>query len=363
MNKKSLKYLFVVQGEGRGHMTQALSLAVILRAAGHEVCHVVAGKSKRRELPGFFSEKIEAPITLVDSPNFITDKDQKSVKPLKTVIHSVLNAAIYRRSIRTIHRLVKTHQPDAIINFYDFIGGLYNFSMRPKCRFICLAHQYLTAHPSFEFPPNRTFEKIAMQMANRITSLGADKILALSFRTFEDVPEKKLFVVPPLLRKELKTQKITLEDHFLVYMVNPGYSTEVNVFHQEFPDQPLHCFWDKKDAPEELTVDNTLTFHQLDDTKFIQKMASCTGYVTTAGFESVCEAMYLGKPVLMVPVGGHYEQACNAVDAVNAGAGISSSAFDIDLLVHYLPKYENTSKWFREWADQAPVCYLQLIGA
>ena len=35
-----MRYLFVVQGEGRGHLTQALSLASILRRQGHEVVKV-----------------------------------------------------------------------------------------------------------------------------------------------------------------------------------------------------------------------------------------------------------------------------------------------------------------------------------
>lgn len=49
-------------------------------------------------------------------------------------------------------------------------------------------------------------------------------------------------------------------------------------------------------------------------------MGGCKAYLTTAGFESVCEALYLGKPVLMVPV--HVEQECNAWDAQKVGAGV-----------------------------------------
>lgn len=198
-----------------------------------------------------------------------------------------------------------------------------------------------------------------MQIGNRITSLGADRILALSFKKFTDLPQKRTYVVPPLLRHEVKSLQVTSEDHFLVYMVNPGYGSEVDRFHSQHPEQKLHCFWDKKDTPAEWKVDNTLTYHQLDDAKFIKKMASARGYVTTAGFESVCEAMYLGKPVLMVPVQGHYEQACNAVDACNAGAGISSHTFEIDKLAAFVPKYKNTSEWFRDWADQAPDFFLK----
>ena len=70
-----------------------------------------------------------------------------------------------------------------------------------------------------------------------------------------------------------------------------------------------------------MKVDSRLSFHQLNDTLFVRYMAGARAYATTAGFESVCEAMYLGKPVLMVPT--HIEQACNAFDAVHAGAAPS----------------------------------------
>ncbi len=348
-----MKYLFIVQGEGRGHMTQALSLAQTLRAAGHEICRVIVGKSKRRELPKFFTEQIGSPVEHLDSPNFVTDKNQKSVKPFRTVIHSLLNSPLYNQSIQKIDEIVLADQPEVIINFYDFIGGLYNFSKRPKAKFICIAHQFLIAHPDFDFPEGRMLDRISLRIGNKIASLGADKILALSFQYFEDVPKKKLFVVPPLLREEIKNLQISNEGHILAYMVNPGYGEEVEEFHKNNPDQPLHCFWDKKDKPEVFKIDDTLTFHQLDDKKFLEKMASAKGYVTTAGFESVCEAMYLGKPVLMVPVEGHYEQACNAIDAMKAGAGISNEKFEIGKLMEYLPVYKDTSIWFRGWADQA----------
>lgn len=49
-------------------------------------------------------------------------------------------------------------------------------------------------------------------------------------------------------------------------------------------------------------------------------LANSKAYATTGGFESVCEAMYMGKPVLMVPA--HVEQECNAFEAMNQGAGI-----------------------------------------
>ncbi len=356
-----MRYLFIVQGEGRGHMTQAISMSQILQEAGHEVCRVLVGKSERRKIPQFFIDKIQADIELLESPNFVTDKDQKSVKPLKTIIHAVIGSKKYFNSLNRIHEIVEDLKPDVIINFYDFLGGIYNFLKRPPVKFFCIAHQFLIDHPAFDFPPNRKVEKASLQMGNKIASLGADVLLALSFQPLEDVKEKKLYVVPPLLRKEVTKLIPENKGHLLVYLLNAGYSVEVNQFHEKYPKETLHCFWDKKDEKAELKLDEHLTYHQLDDKKFIEKMASSKGYVTTAGFESVCEAMYLGKPVLMVPVKGHYEQACNAIDAKKAGAGIYSPTFEIDKLIEYLPSYKDVSPWFRTWADQAPKKLLKIL--
>ena len=44
-----MRFLFVIQGEGRGHLTQAISLAQLLQAAGHEVIRAMVGLADRRE--------------------------------------------------------------------------------------------------------------------------------------------------------------------------------------------------------------------------------------------------------------------------------------------------------------------------
>ena len=49
-----MNYVFLVQGEGRGHMSQAIALYGILKKNGHEVSAVLVGKSPRRQVPAFF---------------------------------------------------------------------------------------------------------------------------------------------------------------------------------------------------------------------------------------------------------------------------------------------------------------------
>ena len=352
-----MKFLFIVQGEGRGHLTQAISLYDMLVKNRHEVCHVVVGKSKRRELPLFFLDQIQAPIDQMESPNFIIDKKGKSVKLFSSILVNLFKLPTFIKSINRIDKLVKSEQPDVIINFYDFLGGLYYILKKPQPKHVTLAHQFFVAHPNFDFPKGRFYDRSSMMLGNKLAGYRASKILALSFRELPDT--EKLTIVPPLLRKEVKSQMVSQKNHFLVYMVNHGYAEQVEKFHSNNPDVPIHCFWDKKGVPETYEIDENLTFHQLNDQKFIELMASCRGYLTTAGFESVCEAMYMGKPTLMVPVKGHYEQSCNALDASNAGAGISSEIFELEKLLSYIPKYKNVQATFKEWSDKAEKLFIQ----
>ena len=58
-----MKYLFIIQGEGRGHLTQAMTMEKLLHSRGHEVVEMLVGKSESRTLPAFFTEGVNAPIT------------------------------------------------------------------------------------------------------------------------------------------------------------------------------------------------------------------------------------------------------------------------------------------------------------
>lgn len=350
--KKKLKFAFFVQGEGRGHLTQALSLERILREEGHDVVCMIVGKSRLRKIPDFFYKRSQSSIYEVDSPNFVLDKD-KTINLKKTVLYNLMGAGKFLKSLIRIKTIIKNHKPDIIINFYEVIGGFHNLLSFSNIPFICIAKQYIASHPKFKLPEERKPEKYAMIFFNYLTSLRADKRLCLSFYPMENV-HKKLRVIPPLLRKEVFSQKVADKNYFLVYILNSGYSEDIIRWHEKNKKIFLQCFWDKHDAPEEYKYDDTLIFHKIDDKKFLRALARCSGFITTAGFESICEALYFGKPVYAVPVKGHYEQLCNALDTARMGAGIHGEGFDINRFINFLPSFSRKNKKFRRWVESAP---------
>ena len=359
MQNKSLNFLFIVQGEGRGHMTQAISLKEILNKAGHTVSCVLVGKSKRREIPKFFYEKINTEVHSFESPNFVTDKNGKAIRIVPTITENLKRLGFFLSNLREIDRKVKEHKPDVIVNYYDLLGGLYFLLYNPKIKYICVGHQYLMLHPDFQFPKNKMFDRVLVQMNTIATSFRASKKLGLSFREMPDNKYHKIKVVPPLLRKELFSIIPENKKYILAYMVNSGYSDEVIEWHKDHLDIEINCFWDKQGVSDEYSPQPNLTFHKLNDVKFMEYMKNCGGFVSTAGFESICEAMYLGKPVMMIPTEGQYEQECNAIDAVNAMAGISDTEFNISKLLDYMPKHKSVKEEFSGWVQNAEKMFLK----
>ena len=353
-----MKYLFIVQGEGRGHMTQAISLRNMLAQNGHEVTSVIIGKSSRREIPSFFFEKIRAKVHPVNSPNFVVGKKNKRIKITKSIIINLLHFRRYFKSLQQIKSVVKDEKPNVIINFYDLLGGLFYFFNNPKIPYYCIGHQYLLNHSEFPFPDGHKFDRFLLKINTLITSFRANKFLALSFRQMENQPKKKIYVVPPLLRDSVLELEPKNEGFIHGYMLNQGYAKEIMDWHKSHVGTKVYFFWDKKEVEEVTIIHKNLIFHKINDVKFLDYMSRCEAYASTAGFESICEAMYLGKPIMMVPTAGHFEQKCNAIDAKISGAGIWSDEFDLTKLLNYIPNHSTDNSVFKKWVDSAEQKFL-----
>ena len=352
-----MKYLFIVQGEGRGHITQAITLSELLRRNGREVVEVLIGKNKGREIPPFFFEKIGAPVVTFETVSFVLKKDKKNIHIFKTVLYNSHPKRLkkYNDSITMIHKRVKKLDPDFIINFYEPLIGIASLKHNLKPPVISIGHQFLFRHPDFKFKNCNEKNILFFRLHTQLCLMGSSKTLALSFYDMEPCLSKHLVVVPPLIREEIKTLTPVHGNYILGYLTSLGFEKEVREWHQKNSETELHFFQDRK-KPEH-KVDKTLTLHAVDDVKFLKYMAECSGFISTAGFESVCEAMYLDKPIMLIPF--HIEQEINALDAASTGSSIVSKNFDINLLLDFMKRRAYNAEVFKEWVNSAEKIFLQ----
>lgn len=353
-----LKVFFNVQGEGRGHMTQAIALAGMLRRAGHKIVGCEVGHGEDAIVPEFFRNKMDCDIRSHTSPTIKLTANSRSIDVWSTTVSAGRLAPRYLDSVRQMEESIRRAGPDVIVNFYDPLFGF--LSSQPRIPKVAIAHQYMFFHPRYPFTRGTRLQRQGMVMFTRLTAAGADRLLALSLYPARDLPARKVRVVPPILREELFALKPSSPQppFLLVYVWRPELLNEVREWCEENGEMPVHCFLPHPDKKVDDPILPNLTLHHLNDKTFLKMMAKCSGVATTAGFETTAEAMWLEKPLLMVPT--HIEQQCNALDASLLGGAYASAMFDLERLRHITPRDQTA---FREWVARADEIFVGEIEA
>ncbi len=267
-----------------------------------------------------------------------------------TLRQSLMHLGQYRRSLHEVRALVEATRPDLVINFFEPLTGLHQLVRPLPVPVLSIAHQFMIPHPSYVRAEGKLAEQWGLRRFVSLVGCRSWK-LALSLTPEADLPEQHLTVSPPLLRQQLFRLESTPGRYVLIYILNHAYAEEITDWQRANPEAELHCFYDRPGAPEAEEVQPNLTFHRLNGDKFLTLMAGCRAVVCTAGFESVCEAAWLGKPLFVVPVENHAEQRLNALEVVRAGFGIADRAFNLDRLRELPPRLDN--RRFRAWVAQA----------
>lgn len=345
----------IVQGEGLGHITQALTL--IEWYTDHPSikcsCVLVGTSNKDLSIPNLFYKK-ESDLAIIPffSPGLIYTKGNR-LSLIKSTTSSFLNINRIYRSCHAIDEALDLYMVDCIVNLYDTVGGIYNYFYNTQKRtFISIAHQYYLLHRSFQHPEKFSFNRFALITHSYITSLRSNRRFALSFNEIsEDDDKRKITVIPPLIRNEIKQLPHSTEGEIILAYANQSYLvSEYLDWHEKYNKKlALHCFA-KTTYKEKVALSSNFMLHPVDRNEFMFFLSKAKFIITSAGFETICEALYLNKPVVTIPLNNHYEQICNAKDAKDAGVGISvNSIYDLGNDVPTLSRELS----FRSWANTA----------
>ena len=353
-----MKIMFAVQGDGRGHMTQAIAASQILQREGHEIVAVTVGTNPSRKLPEFFTQAFGERVVPIESPGFSFHAG-KGVTTLGTLRQAITGLNRYRASLQILEATLDKTQPDLIINFLEPLVGVFKLLRRHPVPVISVGHQFMLEHPEFVRCRKYALQQWTMRQYVRLTGARSTRF-ALSFYPAAPQPDRGLFVGPPLLRQDLfGLQPDTRGRFLLAYVLNQGYTDEILQWHARYPGIELHCFCEKPKVEPVWRCDATLWFHKLDGMKFLRMMAESRGVACTAGFESLNEAAWLGKPLLVVPVANHVEQYLNALDAEKAGLAVAATTFDLTPLLT-APLRAGLGS-YRDWIKQAGPALLAVV--
>lgn len=276
-----MKILYAIQGTGNGHISRALEIVPILQKKGNVDVLVSASQW---ELQTSFDIKYK-----LHGFGFIFGK-KGGVDILRTYLN--MDTSRLFSEIREL----PVQKYDLVISDFEPVSAWACQLRKVPC--IGLSNQAVTLHPLA--PKPESTDRIGKLILEKYAPATAN--YGFHFRRFDEN------VYTPIIGKDVRETEIEKKDHIAVYL--PSFDDE----------RVINKLWQYKDISFRIFSKKTKTAYRernfwvlpADRRSFIRTVATSSGVITNAGFGTSAEALFLGKPLMVIPMKTQYEQHCNA---------------------------------------------------
>jgi uncharacterized protein (TIGR00661 family) len=208
--------------------------------------------------------------------------------------------------------------PDAVITDFDsFAHAIGKILDVPT---ISVDHQHV--FDRFEHPARVAARLSSRRAVRAFVSAKTARCDAYVVTSFFFPPERErnttpTFLVGPIVRPELERVTPTNGEHVLVYQTTSGDPRLVDAL------RSVRARFVVYGLGRSETIGN-VELRAFDEVGFVRDLASARAVMANGGFTAISEAVYLGKPILSVPVRGQPEQEMNAAWVDELGVGASA---------------------------------------
>jgi len=318
-----MRILYGVVGEGMGHATRSRVILDHLTRK-HEVQIVVSGRAHAFLERAFPTVKVHR----IAGLNMVYEDNE--VRKGKTLLDFVKKLPAFAENHELFTTLGDAFDPELVISDFESFSYLYgkahdlpivsidNMQIINRCELDVEIPQDLEA----SFLTAKTLVKA------KLPRCGAYLITSFFFPRVRK-PRTALF--PPILRDLVLDAPRSVGDHVLVYQTSDSF-TELIPTLQRLPGRFVIYGLNRA---EQLGNVELKTFSE---TGFIADLASSRAVLAGGGYSLMGEAVYLGKPILAVPLVGQFEQTLNALYLQKLGYGEYHAALEPIAIARFLER-------------------------
>ncbi|MDY9922532.1 MJ1255/VC2487 family glycosyltransferase [Methanobacterium sp.] len=324
------RILYSVCGEGMGHAIRGRVLLNHL-TKNNEV-HIFASDRAYDYLAAHFDNVYEI-------GGFNTVYKDNTVQNTKTFIKGMKDLpGDLKNSLRLMYSVAKAVKPQIIISDFEFYSNLLSKIMRVPL--ISLDNMHVLTQAELEVPRKYRTDRIAAEGVVRsfIQLPTVYLITSYFYPPLKNSSKTKYF--PPVLRDTIMELEPYNGEHVLVYQTSASNVRLLDIL-KEFDDEFIVYGFHRDER------DGNLLFKSFNEDEFFNDLAQARAVISNGGFTLISEALYLGKPVLSVPVKKQFEQILNALYMDRLGYGEFHEDLDRDDIENFLSKLEEYRKNIR----------------
>jgi uncharacterized protein (TIGR00661 family) len=305
-----MKILYGVVGEGMGHAMRSRVVLEHLTAAGHDVSIMASGRAVD------FLGKRFADVNRIHGLHMIYEENR--VRRGKTVWSNVLaGTTALPDQIAAYFELIRDFRPEVVIS--DFESWTYLYAKLQGLPIVSIDNMQVinrALHPpsliaghEADFALTKAFVKGKLPFC--------DRYLITTF-FYPELRKDKTTLFPPILRPEILAAQRSAGEHLLVYQTAEGNDGLAELLAAAGIECRIYGM--RRDLAAE-AVEGNLRYRAFSEAGFVADLASARAVLAGGGFTLMGEAVYLGKPMLTIPLEHQFEQVLNGLWLERLGYG------------------------------------------
>jgi len=303
------RIVYALSGQGRGHTSRVMAVSDELRERGHEIVFCCGGTA--RDILEAEGESV------IPVPPLRQVIDGNEVQILDTIRNNWEYVVRCERIVTDLTDAFADVAPDLVVT--DFEAFSHRAAARLDVPVVSFNHQQIVTETRYRLPLKYRFDAALTTAAIRfIAPTRPRQVLITSFFFPPLKNPSKTRLVPPIIRPGVQSLTPTRGDHILVYY-NSTDGTEHVLQTLREVDTPFIVY--NFEAPSDAAHYENVVFKEPCIDEFLRDLASSRSVISTAGFTLTSEALFLGKPLLVVPNRGIFEQTINALFLQRDGLG------------------------------------------
>ena len=303
------RIVYALSGQGRGHTSRVIAISDALRARGHEVRFCCGGTA--REVLEARGERV------IPVPALRQVLRGNRLRFWATGYENARNIAAQRAIVARLADAFRAYRPALIIT--DFEAFAPKAAARLGLPVVSFNHQQILTETSYRLPARLWLQaQLAFTIIRLIVPRQPAHVLLTSFFYPPVKAPERTTLVPPIIRPAVAALTPRTGDHVLVYYnTTEGNEHVLEALRQVDARFVVYNFA----PPEDAAAYPNLVFKRPCLDGFLEDLASSRAVICTAGFTLISEALFLGKPLLVSPNGGIFEQTLNAIFLTREGLG------------------------------------------
>ncbi len=324
------RILYGVAGEGMGHAIRS-RVVIDHLSRSHDVQVVVSGRAH-----GYLKalERDRLGVNKIWGLSIVYEDNE--VQNFRTVLANVTGAAFggWPRNVKAYFDLAHAFQPDVVVS--DFESWSYLFARTQGLPCISVDNNQIVnrgEHPP-EVIADHEGEYLVAKAVVKAKLPGCFHYLIATF--FQPIAVKRrTTLLPPVLRPDILAARPERGEHLLVYQTSTSNTALPEILRRAGRECRIYGLRRDLAADER---DGNLLWRPFSEPSFIEDLRTARAVVSGGSFTLMSEAVYLGKPMLAVPVKRQFEQILNARYLERLGYGVAAEAIDDAVLAGFLAR-------------------------